>query len=72
MRPYPPAGGAASVRWVEIRCPACNKKLCDRARDAHVTLTEVPDLERATARGTITKCRCGRLFQIIVVKDAVA
>lgn len=72
MRPYPPAGGAASGRWVEVRCPACNKKLCDRSRDALVTLTEVPDLDHAPARGTITKCRCGRLFQLVVVREAIA
>lgn len=65
MRPEPLASGPASSLWVPVRCGFCNKKLCDRPRDESVSIKEIASLDVAPLRGTVTKCRCGRLFQIV-------
>lgn len=66
MRPLPPPGGAASS-FVEVRCQACNKLLFTRPEGLLASVAEIANRDAASGRGIVTKCRCNRLLEIILV-----
>lgn len=69
MRPLPPPGGAASL-FVEVRCQACNKLLLTRPEGLLVAVAEIASQAAASGRGFVTKCRCNRFLEIIVMSVA--